>query len=124
MRREKFEVHSVGLVQVGVHVVVWVAVVLNEDGFEEKGGFVFPFVVNEGDDAYALYPQPDLPAGLRLVLGGDLKCHGGYVDVCFQSEKHIGCYGGVRVADSGVRLVDDLVDQSGCVVCNNPCCSC
>ena len=81
-------------------------------------------MVNEGDDAYALDPEPELSAGLGLVIGGDLKCHGGNVNVCFQGAKHIGWYGGVRVADSGVRLVDDLVDQSGCVVCNNPCCSC
>ena len=45
VRWEEFEVDCVRLVQVGVEVVVWVAVVFNEDGFYEQRWFVLPFVV-------------------------------------------------------------------------------
>ena len=61
---EKFQVDSVWCEEVGVVVVVWVAAVLNENGFDAKGGFVFPFVVDQGDDAQALDPEPKLSAGL------------------------------------------------------------
>ena len=43
-------------------IVVWIAVVLNEHGFDFEGWFVFPFVVDEGGDAHALCPEPELPA--------------------------------------------------------------
>ena len=65
---EKFQVDSVWCEEVGVVVVVWVAAVLNENGFDAKGGFVFPFVVNQSDDAQALDPEPKLSAGLWLVI--------------------------------------------------------
>ena len=42
--------------QVVIVVVVWVAVVLNEHGLDFEGGFVFPLVVNECDEADALDP--------------------------------------------------------------------
>ena len=45
VRREELEVNSVWLVEVCVHVVVWVTVVLNENCLDEKGWFVLPFVV-------------------------------------------------------------------------------
>ena len=62
MRWEELEVYSVGLVEISVQVVVWVAVVLYENGSDAKGRFVFPFVVDEGGDANALCPEPKLPA--------------------------------------------------------------
>ena len=39
-------------------IVVWIAVVLNEHGFDFERWLVFPFVVDECDEANALYPEP------------------------------------------------------------------
>ena len=69
---EKFQVDSVWCEEVGVVVVVWVAVVFNEYGFDEQGWFVLPFVVDEGDEANALYPQPQLSGGLWLIILSDV----------------------------------------------------
>ena len=62
---------------------------LNEDSLDAKRWFVFPVVVNKGDDADALNPHPKLSAGLWLVLSGDVKSHGGNVNVGFQSLKNM-----------------------------------
>ena len=61
MRGKEFHVDSVWCVEVVVVVVVWVAVVFNEYGLDFEGRFVLPLVVDEGDEAYALGPEPKLP---------------------------------------------------------------
>ena len=44
----------------------------NEDGSDFESGKVFPVVVDEGDEANALDPEPELSTGLWLVLCGDV----------------------------------------------------
>ena len=46
-------------------------------------------VVNQSDDGYALDPKPELSAGLRLILRGDVECHGGDVYVSFKGMKEV-----------------------------------
>ena len=46
MRWEEFYVNGVGLGQVVIVIVVWVAVVFNQDGFDAKRRLVFPLVVH------------------------------------------------------------------------------
>ena len=107
---EQFEVYCVGFVEICVMVVVWVAIVLNENGPDTKGWFVFPFVVDQGDDADALDPEPKLSARLRLVIGGNVKSHGGYVNVCLQGLKDMGRSVDMGIGEGGVLLVQELVN--------------
>ena len=44
------------MTEVGVHVVVWVAVVFNENGLDVERWFVLPPVMDQSGDAYALNP--------------------------------------------------------------------
>ena len=44
------------MTEVGVHVVVWVAVVFNENGFDVERWFVLPLVMDESGEAYPLNP--------------------------------------------------------------------
>ena len=89
---------------------MWVTVVFNENGFDEKGWFILPFVVHQGDDGYALDPEPELPARLWLVIFLYVKSNCGDVYVSLEGLKHVWWGGLVRIGDSGVRLVDELVD--------------
>ena len=67
---------------------MWVAVVLNEHGFDLERRFVFPFVVDQGDKADALDPEPKLSAGLWLVLCSDVQGNGGNVNMCLKGYKN------------------------------------
>ena len=91
-------------------IVVWIAVVLNEHGFDFERGLVFPFVVDECDEANALNPEPKLSAGLWLVLSGDVECNGGYVDVCLKSNKDVLRNVMGSIGRSGALVVKYLVN--------------
>ena len=89
MRWKQFDIDRVGLCEIVIVIVVWIAVVLNEHGFDFEGWFVFPFVVDECDEADALDPEPKLSAGLWLVLCGDVQGNGGHVNVCLKGYKYM-----------------------------------
>ena len=86
---KQFDIDRVGLGQVVIVVVVWIAVVFNEHGLDFEGRFVLPFVMDQGDEANALGPEPKLSAGLWLVLSGDVESNGGDVDVCLKGNKDV-----------------------------------
>ena len=52
----EFEVYCESFEEFVICVVVWVAVVFNEHGFDAEGRFVLPVVVNECDGCNALSP--------------------------------------------------------------------
>ena len=89
---------------------MWVAVVLNEDGFDEQRWLVFPFVVDECDEANALSPEPKLSAGLWLILSGDVESNGGNVNVCLKGNKDVLRKVIVGIGRSGAFVMKDLVN--------------
>ena len=91
-------------------IVVWIAVVLNEHGFDFERWLVFPFVVDECDEANTLNPEPKLPAGLWLVLSGDVESNGGYVDVCLKGNKDVLRNVIVGIGRSGAFVMKYLVN--------------
>ena len=109
MRWEKFGIDSEGGVEFGVVIVVWVAIMLDEKCLDFDGWQILPMVVDQGDEANALDPHPDLSAGLRLVIFGNFECMCADEDVCFEGEED-GPVNGVSVVEVDVRIVDDLVD--------------
>ena len=91
-------------------IVVWIAVVLNEHGFDFEGWLVLPFVVDECDEANALNPEPKLSAGLWLVLSGDVESNGGDVDVGLKGNKDVLRNVIVGIGKSGAFVMKDLVN--------------
>ena len=91
-------------------IVVWIAVVLNEHGFDFERWLVFPFVVDECDEANALSPEPKLSAGLWLILSGDVESNGGNVDVCLKGNKDVLRNVIVGIGRSGAFVMKDLVN--------------
>ena len=66
-------------------------------------------MVDQGDDAHALDPKPELPGGLGLIIFLDFKCHGGNVEVSLKCVKQV-CVGYVRSIWAVGGLVDELVN--------------
>ena len=54
----EFEVDCVGCGQSVKMVTVWIAVELDKDCSDAKGGFILPEMVYECDGGYALSPEP------------------------------------------------------------------
>ena len=67
-------------------------------------------MVNECDEADALDPEPELPAGLWLVFSGDVEGNGGNVDVGLKGNKDVLRYVVVGIGRSGAFVVEDLVN--------------
>ena len=68
MAWEGFEVNSVGFGEVVEVIGGWVAMVLDEEGFQSKCRFVFPPVVDQCEGSYALGPEPKLTMLLVGVM--------------------------------------------------------
>ena len=110
MRWKQFDIDRVGLCEIVIVIVVWIAVVLNEHGFDFERWLVFPFVVDECDEANALNPEPKLSAGLWLILSGDVESNGGDVDVGLKGNKDVLRNVVVGIGKSGAFLMEDLVN--------------
>ena len=110
MRWKQFDIDRVGLCEIVIVIVVWIAVVLNEHGFDFEGWFVFPFVMDECDEADALDPEPELSAGLWLVFSGDVESNGGDVDVGLKGNKDVLRNVIVGIGRSGAFVMKDLVN--------------
>ena len=66
-------------------------------------------VVYQGDEGYALNPQPCLSAGLGWIIGGDFESMCADEDVCLQ-RKEDRDRDGVGVLEVDTSGVDDLVN--------------
>ncbi len=107
---KEFEVDCVWCVEKIKMVVVWVAVVFNEDGFDLQCWEICPAVVDESDEADALDPHPELSARLRLVISVDSESMGANEYVGFE-----GVYGTWGQCEFGILYsdawsVEDAVD--------------
>ena len=66
--------------------------------------------MDECDEADALDPEPELSAGLWLILSGDVESNGGDVDVGLKGNKDVlrNVIGGI--GRSGAFVMKDLVN--------------